>query len=104
MFMGLFQSFQFQAYSAAVSTMLDKEQYGRANGMLSLARSASNVFAPIAAGILLSVVNISGILLFDIISFVIAIGTLALVCIPQPATQAEKQIKTSLWFCARASK
>jgi DHA3 family macrolide efflux protein-like MFS transporter len=96
MFMGLFQSFQFPAYSAAVSTMIDKEQYGRANGMLSLARSASNVFAPIAAGILLSVVNISGILLFDVISFVIAIGTLTLVYIPQPATQTEKQIKTSL--------
>ena len=96
MFMGLFQSFQFPAYSAAVSTMLDKEQYGRANGMLSLARSASNVFAPIAAGILLSVIKISGILLFDIISFIIAIGTLTLVYIPQPTIQAEKQNKTSL--------
>ena len=55
-FMGLFQSFQFPAYSAAVSTMLDKEQYGRASGMLSLAQSASGIFAPVAAGVLLGIV------------------------------------------------
>jgi MFS family permease len=71
-FMGLFQSFQFPAYSAAVSTMLNKEQYGRASGMLSLARSASGIFAPIAAGILLGVIGTGGILVFDIVSFIVA--------------------------------
>ena len=68
-FIGLFQSFQFPAYSAAVSTMLDKEQYGRASGMLSLAQSASGIFAPVAAGVLLNIVGIGSILMFDIISY-----------------------------------
>ncbi len=95
-FMGLFQSFQFPAYSAAVSTMLDKEQYGRASGMLSLAQSASGIFAPIAAGILLSVVGTAGILMFDIASFIIAIGALLIVSVPQPVVSTEKQIKSSL--------
>ena len=40
---GVFQSFQWPAYSAAISTMLPKAQYGRANGMLSLADTASTV-------------------------------------------------------------
>ena len=95
-FMGLFQSFQFPAYSAAVSTMMDKEQYGRASGMLSLAQSASGIFAPVAAGVLIGVVGTSGILLFDIASFIIAIGSLLPVHIPQPVVSAEKQEKSSL--------
>ena len=95
-FMGLFGSFQFPAYSAAVSTMVDKEQYGRASGMLSLAQNASGIFAPIAAGILLNVVGTGGILLFDIVSFIIAIGALLLVHIPQPVVTAEQKKSTLL--------
>src|SRR4030065_2971392 len=44
-FQGVFQSFQWPAYSAAISTMIPKEHYGRANGMLSLADTASQIFA-----------------------------------------------------------
>jgi DHA3 family macrolide efflux protein-like MFS transporter len=83
-FAGAFQAFQFPAYSAAVSTMLNKEQYTRASGMLSLARSASGIFGPVAAGILLNIVRTGGILLFDIVSFVVAILALLMVHIPQP--------------------
>ncbi len=95
-FMGLFQSFQFPAYSAAVSTMLDKEQYDRASGMLSLAQSASGIFAPVAAGVLLGIVGAGGIMMFDIITFIVAIGTLLMVHIPQPVVSVESQVKTSL--------
>jgi DHA3 family macrolide efflux protein-like MFS transporter len=83
-FAGAFQAFQFPAYSAAVSTMISKEQYTRASGMLSLARSASGIFGPVAAGILLNVIRTNGILLFDILSFVVAISVLLMVHIPQP--------------------
>jgi len=95
-FMGLFQSFQFPAYSAAVSTMLDKEQYGRASGMLSLAQSASGIFAPVAAGVLLGIVGAGGIMMFDIITFIVAIAALLLVHIPQPVVSAETQVKSNL--------
>jgi MFS family permease len=95
-FMGLFQSFQFPAYSAAVSTMLDKEQYGRASGMLSLARSASGIFAPVAAGVLLGVIGTGGIMIFDVISFVVAILALLMVKVPQPIVIAEARVKSSL--------
>ena len=95
-FMGLFQSFQFPAYSAAVSTMLDKEQYGRASGMLSLAQSASGIFAPVAAGVLLGIVGAGGIMMFDIITFIVAIAALLLVHIPQPVVSVETQVKGNL--------
>ena len=83
-FSGAFQAFQFPAFSAAVTLMLNKEQYARANGMLSLARSASGIFAPVAAGILLPVIGIGGIMSFDVLSFVVAVGALTVIFIPQP--------------------
>jgi MFS family permease len=88
-FQGVFQSFQWPAYSAAISTMIPKQHYGRANGMLSLADTASNIFAPILAGALLGFIGFSGILLIDIATFVFAIGALLLVFIPQPKITEE---------------
>ena len=95
-FMGMFQSFQFPAYSAAVSTMLKKEQYTRASGMLGLANSASNIFGPAAAGALLAVVGTTGILAFDIISFIAAIAAVLVVSIPQPMSKSAETGKGSL--------
>jgi len=88
-FQGVFQSFQWPAYSAAITTMIPKEQYGRANGMLSLADTASNIFAPILAGALLGFIGLAGILVIDITTFVIAIGALLIVAIPQPKISEE---------------
>jgi MFS family permease len=96
-FAGAFQAFQFPAYSAAVTMMLPKEQYARASGMLSLAGSASGVFAPIMAGVLLGPIGITGIMVIDVITFMVAIGTLLVVHIPQPVvTEAGKEGRGSL--------
>ena len=50
---GIFATFQWPAYSAAITTMLPKDQYARASGLLGLADSISNVFAPVFATALL---------------------------------------------------
>jgi MFS transporter, DHA3 family, macrolide efflux protein len=52
--MGAGQAFQWPAFSSAITTMLPKEQYGRANGLMSLAETGSGIFAPILAGALLA--------------------------------------------------
>jgi DHA3 family macrolide efflux protein-like MFS transporter len=97
-FSGAFQAFQFPAYSAAVTTMLPKDQYTRANGMLSLAQGAAGVFAPMAGGILLGLMGITGVLAVDIVTFVVAIAALLIVHIPQPATtEAGLASRGSLW-------
>ena len=92
-FTGVFQSFQFPAYSAAVTMMLPKEQYARANGMIGLAGSASNIIAPIAAGVMLGVIGATGIMTLDILTFIVAIGALLLVHIPQPVIPEEARRK-----------
>jgi MFS transporter, DHA3 family, macrolide efflux protein len=97
-FAGAFGAFQFPAYSAAVTLMIPKEHYGRANGMIALAGSASGIFAPIIAGAMIGLIGIGGIMTFDIITFVFAIGMVLVVQIPQPKVSKEGQAaRGSLW-------
>jgi DHA3 family macrolide efflux protein-like MFS transporter len=97
-FSGAFGAFQFPAYSAAVTTMVSKKQYGRASGMLSTAQFASQIFAPALAAIFLSVIGIAGILTFDLFTFLVAITALLLVHVPQPAVTDEGQkSRGSIW-------
>ncbi len=94
---GVFQSFQWPAYSAAISTMISKEHYGRANGMLSLAETGSHIFAPVLAGALLGIIGVGGILAIDLVTLSIAISALMLVHIPQPKVSVEgRQAQGSL--------
>jgi MFS family permease len=87
-----FQGFQWPAYSAAITTMLPKAQYGRANGMMSLVETAPGIFAPLMAGALISLIGLVGILWIDIITFTFAIGALLLVHIPStPVTEEGKR-------------
>lgn len=86
---GLGNTFQWPAYSAAISTMVPKEHYSRANGMMSLVESVPGVLAPILAGILLLSIELTGILIIDLVTFVIAILVLLVVHIPQPVRTVE---------------
>lgn len=81
---GAFQAFQWPAYSATISVMVDKKHYGRANGMMSLAEAASAIAAPLLAGMLIGFIGIAGVMTIDLITFLFAIATLVLVHIPQP--------------------
>lgn len=95
---GTFQTFQWPAYSAAISTMLPKAQYARANGMISLAESGSGIFAPVLAGALLTLLGLTAVFAIDIITFIIAIGALLVVHIPNPQrTEAGEESQGSLW-------
>ena len=85
---GIFQGFQWPAYSAAISVMLPKEQYARADGMLELAGNASMVVAPILAGALFAPIGVGGILIADLLSAFLAIGTLLIIQIPNPKQSA----------------
>jgi DHA3 family macrolide efflux protein-like MFS transporter len=94
----IFEPFQWPAFSAAMSTMVPKEQYGRANGLVSLADSVSTIVAPLLAGALLVAIGLGGILAIDIVTFLFAIGSILLVKIPQPARSAEGEAsRGNLW-------
>ncbi len=95
---GIGTTFQWPAYSAAISVMIPKEQYVRANGMMSLVEAGPGVVSPLLAGALLPFIGISGILLTDTLTFAVAILALLMVFIPNPQQHADSnELKESFW-------
>ena len=95
---GIFQTFQWPAYSAAITLIVPKKHYARAHAMNELAGSSSGIFAPLLAGALLPFIGMAGIFIIDIVTFVFAILALLVVHIPQPkATEEGKEGQGSLW-------
>ncbi len=88
-FQGIGNAFQWPAYSSAISTMIPKEQYGRANGMMSLIDMGPGILAPMMAGALLPLIKLTGILTIDVVTFILAILILLAVHIPQPKRTEE---------------
>jgi MFS family permease len=83
----VFQTFQWPAYSAAISMMVPKTQYQRASGMISVAESGSGIAAPILAGALVGILGFERlwvIFAIDLVTFAIALGALVIVTIPNP--------------------
>ena len=95
---GFFTAFQYPAYAAAVTTILSKEEYARAQGMLGSARALSGILAPIFAAALLVPLGLSGIMLIDLSTFIFALGTLLVIHVPRPElTELGLQSKGTLW-------
>ena len=85
---GIGNTFQWSAYSAAISTMIPQKDLGRANGLTSLLEAGPGVLAPALAGAFIPIVGLTGLLFFDFATFFIAIGTLSIVIIPStPKTE-----------------
>ncbi|MEI7847861.1 MAG: MFS transporter, partial [Chloroflexota bacterium] len=85
---GIGNTFQWPAYSAAISTMIPKKDLGRANGLTSLLEAGPGVLAPALAGAFMPIIGLTGLLFFDFATFFIAIGTLFFVIIPStPKTE-----------------
>ncbi len=97
-FQGAGNTFQWPAYSAAISTMVPKEQLGRANGMMSLIEAGPGVLAPIMAGALFPIVGLTGILTIDVATFFIAVLALLIVFIPQPPRTAAGHEAQGSWL------
>jgi MFS family permease len=89
-------TFQSLAFSAGLTMLIPKSQYTRASGMMSLARYASSIGAPLLGGFLVSFVGIPSVLLFDILTFLFAVGTLFFVVIPQPPP-VEHEVRKPFW-------
>lgn len=86
---GVGDAFQWPAFSAAISTMLKKEDYGRAYGLNGMAESASVIIAPPLAAAALAVISLDTIMLIDFATFVLAIGAVLIVTIPEAQVSTE---------------
>lgn len=91
---GIFQSFQWPAYSAATTLLVAKEQYGRAAGMVQMAEAVGQVIAPAVAGALLVFGGLETVIFIDVVSFLAAVATLLVVRFPQPEESAAGKAAT----------
>lgn len=102
-FAGLFQAFQFPAFSAATTLMVKKKHYTRASSMVQMAQATSFIVAPIFAAILLGIWDLSAILTVDVVTFLVALGLLAIVPIPElerkgPVEKGVRSVVTGIGF------
>ncbi|MBR3277510.1 MAG: MFS transporter [Lachnospiraceae bacterium] len=67
------------SYTATITDLLTKEQYSKANGLVSMAGSSRYIFSPVIAGFLLAVSDIKLILIIDICTFFLTVIAAAVV-------------------------
>jgi MFS transporter, DHA3 family, macrolide efflux protein len=95
---GIFGTFQSLAFFSSVTLLVDKSDYARANSLMGLSGYIAMIGAPLFGGLLLSVIDLPGIMLIDIVTFLFAVGTVALMSIPQPdKPQRQTDERKSFW-------
>lgn len=97
-FNSIFGTFQWPAYIAAITMLVERKDYGRVNGMLEFGQAGTTIAAPAIAGFLMYSIGIANILLIDFATFLFAAAALLLVKIPRPEQSEEgKRAKGSIW-------
>ncbi|HLO33416.1 MAG TPA: MFS transporter [Anaerolineales bacterium] len=91
-FQGVGSAFQSPSYAAAITTMVPRKQYIRANSLMSLLYDIPGIFGPLLAGMMYLVIGLSGILAINLIAFVISIGVLLFVEVPPTPHTIEGQL------------
>lgn len=72
------------AYSASVTMMVDKSQYARAGSLRFLTHYGAVIFAPPLAAVLYGTLGLEAIMIVDLVTVLVAIGTVIMVEIPEP--------------------
>lgn len=75
----VFSSLLEPSYRATVSDLLTKEEFSKANGLVSLAGSARYLISPLVAGFLLSISDVKLLLIIDISTFILTVVSTAVV-------------------------
>ena len=91
-FQGVGSAFQSPSYAAAITTMVSRRQYIRANSLISLLYDMPGIFGPLLAGIMYMAIGLSGILAINVLAFVISIGVLLFVDIPATPHTVEGEL------------
>lgn len=93
----IFSAFQSPAFQASVTMLIPDDQRDRANALMQLTGPAAGVIAPALAGALYALVGVTGVIGFDLITFVVAVIVVLLIHIPRPAqTEVGRAMKGSL--------
>nr|WP_245652987.1 non-ribosomal peptide synthetase [Herbidospora sakaeratensis] len=76
-------TFQRVAYASAIPQLVPKRFLGHANGVVGMANGVAQLVVPLVAAGLLAVIGLGGILVIDVVSYVVAIVVLAVIRFPR---------------------
>lgn len=82
-------AFQEPAYRASIVTLVPSEKLGRANGMIEMGPAIGTLLAPAIAGAMILTIGVESVLIVDVATFLVAVGTLAVVRFPHLASMAD---------------
>ncbi len=88
-----FSTIQGPAFGAAVTQLVPKSQFGRVNGLTQLGDGVGQLVAPILAGAVIGLVGLRGVLIVDLLTFLVAVGILLANRFPQLASTPKKVAK-----------
>ena len=94
----VFAMMQGPAFQASVTMLVPDEQRDRANAVMVVMGPMAGLIAPMVAGFLYAFVAVEGVMLIDLLTFLIAVAVISRVMIPQPTQSEEsKSSKGSFW-------
>ena len=82
---------QVPAYFATLPSLLPDKWLSRGNGMIQLGRALAEIFAPMLAGVMINQAGIAFVAWVDLITFLFAVGTAAVVRFPDNVVSKDKQ-------------
>jgi MFS family permease len=98
LFQGFFMIFQGPAFDAAMTMLVPEEHRERANGIREMAFPLAGVVAPVLAGFLFVLIDVTGIILIDLTTFLVAVIVIYLIRIPRPqVTEEGRKSQGSIW-------
>ena len=97
-FQGVGYAFQSPSYSAAITTMVSKKHFVRANGFIALLDSAPGIVGPVLAVALFRGIGLEGILIINLLSYAVSITALLIVDVPVTPRTEEGESARSEFF------
>ncbi|MEP7134806.1 MAG: MFS transporter [Chloroflexota bacterium] len=99
LWMSVFSALMWPAYTASITLLVPKEQYGRANGFVQLGEALTQIAGPALAGLFYVTIRLGNIALIDFGTYLVSVALLILfVRIPRPQrTEDGHQAKGSMW-------
>ncbi len=92
-----FGTFQWPAYTATVTQLVPEKHLGRANGMNQFGRAIAEIFSPLIAGILVMRIQLEGVILIDVGTFLLAMLTLLIVRFPALDKKFSSEKLATFW-------
>ena len=98
----VFDIFQGPAFQATVTMLIPDQHRNRANAIQMIISPLSGLIAPVITGTVYALIGVTGIIVVDLVTFLLSAAALAVLPIPQPPITQTSGERRSVWREANA--